>query len=426
MKIEFRAIRKVPGVYFNLAEGSVSQANGMGIDLRLVMEAPSTFEATRMEPPKFTWVSDAAGFRAMIEVLKPVRRMALDIEADSLYHYFEKVCLIQISTDCETFVLDPLAMSDLSALQPMMENPKIEKVFHAAGYDIFCLHRDYGFSFTNVFDTYIAGQLVGYEFLGLSALMEKLLGIVHSKRRQRDDWSQRPLKAEQLEYAAMDTHYLLRLRDVLEQQLQERGRCSWAAEEFEAMATSESTGREFNPEDYRRIKGSRNLTPHELAALRALFLLREDYARQLDVPPFKVLNNPVLLDLARKAPSSPRELLRRSGVSYRIARRFGREICSTIRKAQAEGAPPATTQPNRNWKPPSPEIRQRLGNLRHWRSLKATELSLPVGVVFPGNLLECLAISPPHDLAALANLDGMRRWRVQEFGQEILRVVQIP
>lgn len=388
------------------------------------MEALSTPEAMHLEPPEFTWVSNAADFRAMIEVLQPVRRMALDIEADSLYHYYEKVCLIQISTDRETFVLDPLVISDLSALQPMMENPEIEKTFHAAGYDIFCLHRDYDFSFTNVFDTHIAGQLVGYEFLGLSALMEKLLGIVHSKHRQRDDWSQRPLKAEQLEYAATDTHHLLRLRDVLERQLRERGRWSWAVEEFEAMASSESAGREFDPEAYRRIKGSRDLPPHELAALRALFLLREGYARRLDVPPFKVINNPVLLDLAKKPPRSPRELLRRHGVSYRIARRFGKEICQKIRDAQKEGAPPSPTQANRYWKPPSPEIRQRLGNLKHWRNSKAIKLNLPVGVVFPGNLLECLAVFPPNDLAALANLAGMRRWRVQEFGQEILQVLQ--
>ena len=140
------------------------------------MDSSSNTESARQEPLKYAWISGDAEFQGMAKHLQPIR-MAVDIEADSLYHYFDKVCLIQISTDVETFILDPLAITDLSPLNPLMQNPQIEKVFHAAGYDILCLRRDYGFSFATIFDTYIAGQLMGYEYLGLGALMEKLLGI---------------------------------------------------------------------------------------------------------------------------------------------------------------------------------------------------------------------------------------------------------
>ncbi len=388
-----------------------------------VMESPTTAEVPRAGPPRYTWISREREFRSMVEMLRAARRMALDIEADSLYHYFDKVCLIQISTDAETFVVDPLALSDLSALGPILAHPGVEKVFHAAGYDILCLRRDYGFLFANIFDTHIAGQLIGYEFLGLGALMERLLGIAHSKRRQRDDWSRRPLNTEQLEYAAMDTHHLLQLRDVLEQQLTSADRKSWAEEEFEAIAASRPEAREFDPDGYRRIKGSRDLTPRELAMLRTLYHLREKYAQEMDLPPFKVLNNPVLVDLVQHPPRTSRELFHRRGIAYRIARRYGTEMFLALKSAQAEVLPPNQFSASKSWKPPSPEIKLRLERLRAWRCAKARELHLPVGVVFPGNLLENLAISPPSEVAAMEALEGMRRWRIREFGGEILKIL---
>jgi ribonuclease D len=358
-----------------------------------------------------------------LERLAIASRLAIDIEADSLYHYFEKVCLIQISTDRETYVLDPLAIMDLRQLAPIMSQPEVEKVFHAANYDVFCLRRDFGFTFANIFDTHVAAQFAGYEYLGLSPLMEKLLGISHSKRRQRDDWSRRPLESEQLEYAAMDTRHLLRLRDVLAEQLSEMGRLSWVKEEFEALATSEPQEREFDPEGFRRIKGSRELPLRELAILRALYLLRDRHARRMDAPPFKVMNNSVLLDLARRPPRSAREMFKRPGISYRVARQFGGEILRAIERAGSED-PSYLELPRRiPWKPPSREAKIRLENLRRWRQAKARELNLHVGVVFPGDLLENLSGFPPTDLEALAGLPGMRQWRAREFGPEILRIL---
>ncbi len=375
-------------------------------------------------PARFTLVADTAAFARMMESLVPAARLAIDIEADSLYHYFDKVCLVQISTDSETYVLDPLAIKDIGALAPLAANPEVEKVFHAAGYDTFCLRRDYGFSFTNLFDTHLAAQLMGFEHLGLSALMESQLNVAHSKRRQRDDWSRRPLDAEQLEYAAMDTCHLLRLRDVLAEQLAAKGRSSWALEEFAVAAAGGIQEKEFDPEGYRRIKGSRDLSLQELAILRALYLLRDRCARELDLPPFKVLNNPVLLQLSQSPPRSARELFHRSGVSFRIARKYAAEVFAAIQHARREDLSSLTGRPRKEWKSPSREARHRLENLRRWRQKKAEELQLQPGVVFPGSLLESLSASPPPDMAALEGYDGMRRWRVLEFGADVMQILQ--
>jgi ribonuclease D len=386
------------------------------------MDCLPTNGAGVTDPPPYTLISTDEAFQGMLEHLRPVCRMAIDIEADSLYHYYEKVCLIQISSDYETYILDPLALRNVEELASFMSNPEVEKVFHAAGYDVHCLRRDYGFTFAGIFDTHVAAQLLGYEFLGLGAMMETILGIFHSKRRQRDDWSHRPLALEQLEYAAMDTHHLLRLRDALETELRNKGRLSWAQEEFENAAALERPEKEFDASGFRRIKGNRELSIQEQAMLRALYVSRDKIARKLDVPPFKVMNNSVLLDLVKQPPQSAREMFDRPGISYRVARKFTGEILRTLEESRQFDPSVLETPPRINWKPPSRLARLRLESLKNWRQAKAKELNLHVGVVFPANLLENLAVIPPVDLQELSELPGMRRWRVREFGEEVLRL----
>jgi ribonuclease D len=388
------------------------------------MEVLPNDEAEAQSPPPYIVVATDECFARMLKSLAPAHRLAIDIEADSLYHYFEKVCLIQISTDTETFVLDPLEIQQIAELAPIIADPSVEKVFHAASYDVHCLRRDYGFVFKNIFDTHVAAQLLGYEFLGLGVLMEQILGIYHSKRRQRDDWSHRPLASEQLEYAAMDTHHLLRLRDALESELREKGRLEWALEEFETAAAIERPEKEFDSEGFRRIKGSRELTLQDQVVLRALFLLRDKIARKLDVPPFKVLNNSILIELVRRPPASPREMFDRPGISYRVSRRYAADILRTIAEAQRQD-PSFLEAPVRNsWKPPSRAAKLRLEALKRWRQEKAHQLNLHVGVVFPANVLENLAMTPPASTEELAGLPGMRQWRVREFGKELVELLQ--
>jgi ribonuclease D len=384
------------------------------------MDRLQTTETEENITPQYTFISSNEDFRKILRHLKSSSRLAIDIEADSLYHYFEKVCLIQISSDSRTFILDPLSIEEIASLAPMMADASVEKVFHAPSYDFYCLRRDYGFEFRNIFDTHTAAQLLGYEFLGLGALMEELLSIHHSKRRQRDDWSHRPLKLEQLEYAAMDTHHLLRLRDTLEEKLKQRKRLDWAREEFETAVTVERPPREFDAEGYRRIKGSRGLEHQEQAVLRALYILRDRIAREMDVPPFKVLNNSVLVDLSQNPPREAREMFHRRGVSYRVARKYAGNILKTIHGAQREPPAPANPPARNNRKSQKREGRLLMEALRSWRKSKAEELKLPVGVIFPANLLESLSEAPPADMAELGNVPGIRRWRVREFGEEVL------
>ena len=387
------------------------------------MDGSPATEIAIGSPIPYTLISTAERFESMLKCLMQARRLAIDMEADSLYHYFEKVCLIQISTDRDTYILDPLAIESVAKLAPLMADPSVEKVFHAASYDVYCLRRDYGFAFANIFDTHVAAQLLGHEFLGLGVLMEAFLGIHHSKRRQRDDWSRRPLAAEQLEYAAMDTHYLLRLRDALEHQLQQQARISWAREEFETEAAVEKVEKEFDTEGFRRIKGCRELSLQDQAVLRSLYLFRDKVARTLNVPPFKVMNNSVLLDLVHKTPQSPRDMFNRHGISNRVARKYAGEILQTIAEARRRDPSFLETPAHNNGKAPSRAAKRRLEALKAWRKAKAQQLGLHVGVVFPANLLENLAVNPPGSLEELSTLPGMRRWRIREFGEDVLQLL---
>jgi ribonuclease D len=374
-------------------------------------------------PPAYEWIDTPSGFQSILKELQKAPRIAVDIEADSLYHYYEKICLLQVSTDNKTFIIDPLALPGLRELAPIMADGLVEKVFHAAAYDTYCLRRDYGFSFRNLFDTHQAALLLGYEKIGLSALLERFLGITHPKHPQRDDWSRRPLHPRQLDYAARDTHHLLELRDLLERLLREKNRLHWAREEFEAASISIPEQRQFDPEGFRRIKGSRHLSPQQLCLLRALYQLRDKIARKMDLPPFKVLNDSVLLVLAQRNPESMQALSLVRGVSERVFRQFGRDIIRALDAARRDD--PATLIPPyvSTWTPPSRETRLRVERLKTWRAAKAQTLELPVGVLFPGALLENVAASAPATLEALQSLPGMRHWRMELLGSEILDLI---
>jgi len=157
----------------------------------------------------------------------PGRNHRVDLEADSFYHYFEKVCLIQIATESASYVIDPLALKDLSALHPVFSDPRIRKVFHGADYDIRSLYRDFRIEVENLFDTQSASKFLGLRESGLEALLRSRFHVELNKKYQRADWSQRPLSLEMVEYAAMDTMYLIPLARMLEKELEEKSRLSW-------------------------------------------------------------------------------------------------------------------------------------------------------------------------------------------------------
>ena len=174
--------------------------------------------------PPPVWVEDTKALKQMVEELSTQPRIAVDTESNSLHAYRERVCLIQFTGDKKDYLVDPLAIDDLSLLAPLFANPKIEKIFHAAEYDLICLSRDFGFEFANLFDTMQAARILGYKYVGLDNILSEKFGIKVDKRHQKANWGARPLSSAQLEYARRDTHYLGDLRDLLEKELRDNNK----------------------------------------------------------------------------------------------------------------------------------------------------------------------------------------------------------
>ena len=252
----------------------------------------------RQEP----WIENTAALEGLVAAL-PEGAIAVDTEADSMHHYPEKVCLVQLTAGSVDALIDPLGAIELEPLRGPLADPARRKLLHGADYDIRMLGRCFGLEICGLFDTMIAARLCGERAFGLAALLEHHLGVTLDKRFQRADWSQRPLTPEMQQYARLDTRHLADLVELLERRLEELGRTAWAQEEFERLeAVRWNDGPTQEP--FRKIKGSGKLPRASLAALRELVRFREEEARAADRPPFKILRDDVLLELVQIAPET--------------------------------------------------------------------------------------------------------------------------
>lgn len=343
--------------------------------------------------------------------------IAFDTESDSLYHYSEKVCLLQLATASGDIVLvDPLGLIDLAPLGSAFSSPSAEKVVHGGEYDLTLLKRDFGFSFATLFDTQIAARFLGRSDFGLNALLRDVFGLTLSKGSQKGDWSRRPLTPVMEQYAAEDVRHLLPLRDRLREDLRKSRREAWVREECEALTrTPAAIHRE--PADFFRVKGARDLSPRELAVIRELFAVREKWARELDRPLFRVLTDEIILTLAQRRPKSLQGF---PGFRSPFWRDRASEIVEAIRRAESLREADCPRFPRRVGNRTPYETIQRIDRVRAWRSEAAPRIGLDPGVLLPQRLIDRIASDHPRNLDALAQVPELRRWRVEEFGSSIL------
>jgi ribonuclease D len=276
-------------------------------------------------PIILTTTEQVAEFAAKLQ-LHPV--IAVDLEADSMHNYQEKVCLLQFSTEDETVLIDPLAGTELAPLKPILADPAIRKIFHAADYDMRCLARDFTIEIDGLFDTMICSQFLGEDKFGLADLLRKYFSVELDKQYQRADWSRRPMSEGMIRYAGEDTCHLHRLVEILEQQLIEMGRLEWVKEEFALLEKVR-----FAVHDgplFLRFKGAGTLDRRQLAVLESLLQWRNTEARRRDCPLYKVLGNKSLLGLARLKPTGRNVLQQVEGVSPRLIDRYGSNLLQQV------------------------------------------------------------------------------------------------
>ena len=348
--------------------------------------------------------------------------LACDLEADSLHHYQEKVCLIQLSTPRESLLVDPLAFSDLSSLAPVMADPAVRKLFHGADYDIRSLHRDFGIEVRNLFDTMVACQFLGEKEVGLAAVLKKRFGVELDKRYQKADWSKRPLPSGMIDYAVEDTRLLIELYQQLEEELRAKGRLSWVEEECELLSRVRTASRSMEP-FFLRFKGAAGMEPRSLAILEELLRFRDERASQRDLPAFKIMGNDTLRELALKAPRKPVELAGIPGLTPKLIDRYGQGILDAVTKGSGCRGDSLPKFP-RHQRPVRDRYQEeRLKRLKVWREARSRELGIDGGILANNALLEALSeMELKKDGAEI--LAPMKRWQREVFGAELVEMLR--
>ena len=355
------------------------------------------------------------------DILSQQSEIAVDLEMDSLHHYREKVCLVQVSTRQQSWLLDPLALPSLAPLVAPLGAPDIVVVMHGSDYDIRSLHRDFSIEVTNLFDTMIAARFLGIAEFGLAALLKARFGIELDKKYQKADWSKRPLSREMCAYAAADTADLLPLYDQFREELVQKGRLEWLKEEGRIVCqarVSEKDGPLFL-----YCKGANKLRGHSLAILEELLQLRDRQSELLDRPPFKVLSADTLIDIAENRPRSLYDLSLFKGMTPGQLQRHGENILSAVERGLGTPEAELPRFPRGTKKEVLERVKERLKNLKAWRERCSRELVLDPGMLAPNWLLEAVADGQSGAKEELDAIPGMREWQKRLFGEEMARIL---
>ena len=365
-------------------------------------------------------VADATALSRLVADLAASPTVAVDTESNSLHAYRERVCLIQFSTPTADYIVDPIALSDLTALAPFFASPSHEKIFHAAEGDLLGLGRDFQFTFANIFDTMSAARTLGWPQVGLAAVLKAQFDVTLSKTHQRADWGRRPLRSDMLDYARLDTHYLAALRDRLFTALTESGRWPEALEDFERVARTQppAVNQTLDPQAFWRVKGARDLTPQQAAVLRAVYGYRDGESSRTNQPPFKVIGEPTLLDIAQRTPHTLDDLKGIVAMTPGQIHRHGRSLLRAVEEGRnaTPPAPPVTERiPD--------DVRDRYDRVQDWRKKRAQARGVESDVVLLRSTMWDLARRPPRTLADLEGIADFGPVRRAMYGQEILAVV---
>lgn len=367
----------------------------------------------------FDYLDTGDAVDAFLREIAGTDELALDTEGASFHRFVDRVYLLQLSTRDRHAVIDPLPIGRAELLGRLVEDPAVQVVFHDADYDLRLLRQDYAWRVRNIFDTRIAAQLLGYKSFGLAALLERFFGVRLDKKHQRADWSMRPLTQDMLAYAALDTRYLLELRDRMSAELERRGRMAWAREEFHLL--EETRWEDGEPSTaFLRLKGARDLDRRELAVLRELVPWREAVAAQLDRATFRVVGNEQLFEIARVRPCTREELGRIRGMPRALLEQRGHEILAAVERGVAVPDAELPRFPRSPRWERDPDFDARVSALKSARDAASERLAIDPGVLCARDRLEAVARRNPATVDEVAEVPELRKWQVAELAESFV------
>lgn len=368
-------------------------------------------------------IDTAADLEEVARSLEKEKAVAVDLEADSMYHYKEKVCLIQIATEKTSVVIDPLAIKNLAPLNPIFSNPDIKKIFHGADYDVRSLYRDFKIRINNLFDTELACRYLGIKETGLQAVLKMFFNVNVDKKYQKKDWSKRPLPKEMMAYASKDVIYLLPLARMLIHRLLKMDRMTWVLEECEDLSKVRPVSSNESPL-FMKFKGAGRLKSRSLAMLEALLQFRKRVAEKKDKPFFKIIGNESILKIATARPVTLRRLKNIKALSNRQISMYGSDLIKVVAKTLKIPESELPVFPSQ--KPPvlPNGAPAKIKALKFWRASKANALGIDPGILCNNALITAIALENPGDSKSLEAVEEMKNWQKQAFGGEIIRVLK--
>lgn len=355
-------------------------------------------------------------------ILEREKTIAIDLEADSMFHFKEKVCLIQVASKNRSIVIDPLQIKDLSSLKSLFAGYDIQKIFHGADYDVRSLYRDFNIEINNLFDTELACRFLGIKETGLEAVLKKFFKINLDKKYQKKDWSKRPLPQEMIDYAARDVIGLVPLAEILEKELDNKGRLSWVHEECDYLSKVRPALSDDEPL-FMKFKGAGRLKPRSLAVLKALLQFRKKVAEKKDKPLFKIIGNSALMKITLARPVTLRRLKGTKALSNRQISIYGNALVETINTAIKTPEDKLPVYPRKKTPVLSHRVPERVKELKKWRNKKAKELEVDSAIICNNALITSIAVLNPSNSNSLETIKNMKNWQKKEFGKEIIAVL---
>lgn len=381
----------------------------------LKMESTETLDQAALAD--YVWIDRDEEALALWDDLADQTYLALDTESNSFHGYTSRICLIQIATADTVYLLDTLALApeSFAGLGPILADNHVVKIMHGSDNDLIGFKREFGMDVDHLFDTMIAARYMNFQQRGLDALLRRYFGVHVSKKYQRLNWKLRPIPEDALQYAAGDVSYLLPMYGKMSDELFEMGRWDWVMEDSTLLTNREIPDKAFNPDGFWKMKGSRDLYPHQMAVLRELYLWRHEVCLEEDVAAFLLLDDRSMIEIARARPTSVKQLLRLRGMNFRQVKRYKEELVEVV--LDGIEAKPPKQPPRKPRNPKSVPLNEAVYEaLRQWRQETAEKDELEIDLVATKQMLQILSRSLPQTMEELEQLSGFTPWRIDRYG----------
>ncbi len=370
----------------------------------------------------FKFIESDGELETVCKGLGKEKIIGVDLEADSMYCFKEKICLIQIAGKDQAFLVDPFLISDFSPFVALLKNPDMVKIFHGADFDVRSLDREMGCRIENLFDTEIACRFLNVRERGLGALLKEHFNVFVDKKFQKVDWSRRPLKDDMITYSVGDVAHLIALHDRIKERLEKMNRLSWAKEEFEAQASVKYASNHQLPL-FKKFKGAGKMDNRTLAILENLLQVRMDMAAKKDLPLFKIMSSQSLLALATHRPKAIDTMISIRALSKKQADMYGHLCREAISSALALSHGELPSYPKTRLPRKSPQVLARINLLKKMRERLSVSLGMEPGFLINNTLILTIAFENPRTIADLGEMDPMRNWQIEALGAEIIKIL---